>query len=99
MRAPRRRSSRVRPGMGRRAYRDSRLPRERRPKLDYDMVTMAGYSGTPLVTKLGIKVAHKIAFVAAPDDFERTLGALPPGVSATRGGGRGPFDVIVCFVT
>jgi hypothetical protein len=63
----------------------------------------AGYSGTPLPKKLGIKDGHRVALVGAPEGFDRTLGMLPPGVrvgSGLRGGGRGAgWDVIVCFLT
>ena len=41
---------------------------------------MAGYSGTPLAKKLGIKEGHRIALVNAPQNFERELGPLPAGV-------------------
>jgi hypothetical protein len=40
----------------------------------------AGYSGTPLPKKLGIKPGQRIAFVHPPDDFAQALGALPDGV-------------------
>lgn len=57
---------------------------------------MAGYSGTPLVKKLGIKEGHTVAFPGAPDDFAATLGKLPDGVTvSTRLGGG--LDVIVFF--
>ena len=39
--------------------------------------TMAGYSETPLVKKLGIKEGFRIAMVGAPPEFEKELGALP----------------------
>src|SRR3990172_2207146 len=39
-----------------------------------------GYSGTPLVKKLGIKVGYRVIFVHPPADYEATLGALPPDV-------------------
>jgi hypothetical protein len=42
---------------------------------------MAGYSGKPLVTKLGIKDGFRVAFIGAPDDFENDLGPLPANVS------------------
>ncbi|MGD2215872.1 MAG: hypothetical protein PVJ64_03910 [Gemmatimonadales bacterium] len=45
---------------------------------------LAGYSGTPLVKKLGIKAGHKVSLVGAPADFEKTLGALPYGVQLRR---------------
>jgi len=40
---------------------------------------MAGYSGTPLVKKLGIKEDFHVAFLDAPKDFVRQLD-LPAGV-------------------
>jgi hypothetical protein len=59
---------------------------------------MAGYSGTPLPRKLGIKPGTRLGLVAAPDDFQDTLGELPEGVSPRRvAGNKDPFDVIVCF--
>ena len=58
---------------------------------------MAGYSGTPLPQKLGIKPGHRIALLRPPEDFNATLGALPEGV-AVRRAARGPLDVIVQFV-
>jgi hypothetical protein len=56
---------------------------------------MAGYSGTPLVKKLGVKEGHRVALVNAPPDF--TLDELPPGAVLTEGRG-GPLDVLVVFV-
>jgi hypothetical protein len=41
---------------------------------------LAGYSGTPLPKKLGIKPGMTVALVNAPKDFESTLGELPEGV-------------------
>jgi len=38
---------------------------------------LAGYSGTPLPRKLGIKGGSMVALVGAPEDFEATLGELP----------------------
>jgi hypothetical protein len=57
---------------------------------------VAGYSGTPLAKKLGIKVGQRVAFPGAPDDFATLLGELPKGVSI-RGRAAGPLDVIVFF--
>ncbi|HZO05940.1 MAG TPA: DUF3052 domain-containing protein, partial [Solirubrobacterales bacterium] len=59
---------------------------------------MAGYSGTPLPKKLGIKEGARVALIGAPNGFDRTLGNLPPGVEVRRRA-RGSFDVIVVFVT
>jgi hypothetical protein len=59
-------------------------------------MSTAGYSGTPLVEKLGIKPGATLGLIGAPDDFDATLGELPDGV-AVRRRLRGPFDVIVAF--
>ncbi len=59
---------------------------------------MAGYSGTPLVQKLGIKPGARLALFAAPSGFTETLGALPEGVKAvTTRGAKAGFDVAVFF--
>ena len=42
---------------------------------------MAGYSGTPLVKKLGIKPGFRVALVSAPKDFRHELADLPERVS------------------
>jgi hypothetical protein len=59
---------------------------------------VAGYSGTPLPKKLGIKDGARVAIVGVPDGFARTMGTLPPGVDV-RTQVRGRFDVLVVFVT
>ena len=59
---------------------------------------MAGYSGTPLVTKLGIKGGHRVLVLGAPAGFRDTLGALPDGVRQSTRHGAGPWDVVVVFV-
>jgi hypothetical protein len=59
----------------------------------------AGYSGTPLPRKLGIKPGHRVLLLSAPDEFENgTLGELPEGVKVGRQA-RGTADVIVSFHT
>ena len=42
-------------------------------------MTQAGYSGTPLVKKLGLKPEQRIALRGAPEGFRETLGRLPHG--------------------
>lgn len=59
---------------------------------------MAGYSGTPLLKKLGIKENASVALLAAPPNFARTLAPLPVGVEI-REQARGKLDVIVFFAT
>jgi hypothetical protein len=58
---------------------------------------MAGYSGTPLPQKLGIKPGHSVTLLNAPEDFEQTLTPLPLDVTIGSALGRGPFDVVVFF--
>jgi alkylation response protein AidB-like acyl-CoA dehydrogenase len=41
---------------------------------------LAGYSGTPLPKKLGLRAGSVVALLGAPADFRRTLGALPENV-------------------
>lgn len=58
----------------------------------------AGYSGTPLAKKLGIRAGHSVALLSAPDGFEATLEGLPDGVTF-RTAARGTNDVLVTFHT
>jgi hypothetical protein len=59
---------------------------------------VAGYSGTPLVRKLGIGESTTVALLDAPPDFDATLGPLPHAVTVRRRLG-GHVDTAVCFVT
>ena len=59
---------------------------------------MAGYSGTPLPKKLGIKEGSRIALINAPDDFQSTLGELPSGVEFIKRPAKS-LDLILFFVT
>jgi hypothetical protein len=52
----------------------------------------AGYSGTPLARKLGIKPGHRLMLVDPPEGF--AIPELPDGVTLVE---RGPADVIVSF--
>ena len=54
-----------------------------------------GYSGTPLVDKLGIKPGARLYFVSEPRDFAGLLGGLPDG---TRVASRGSLDFAMLFV-
>jgi hypothetical protein len=61
------------------------------------VATSAGYSGTPLPRKLGIKPGHRVLLLRAPEGFEPgVLGPLPDGVRVARTA-RGTADVIVAF--
>jgi hypothetical protein len=58
---------------------------------------MAGYSGTPLAKKLGIKEGHRLVLLGAPDGFEATLAPLPEPVQLSRRL-SGKADVVLLFV-
>ena len=55
---------------------------------------MAGYSGTPLVRKLGIRAGATVALLGVPDSVERALAPLPDDVRV-RTDLRAACDVIV----
>jgi hypothetical protein len=57
---------------------------------------MAGYPGTPLPKKLGIKPGHKVCLLNAPDSFERHL--EQGDVRITHDLRLPPVDVVVLFV-
>ena len=57
---------------------------------------MVGYSGTPLVRKLGIRPGHRVTLRTAPDDFPSVLKPLPDDVVVCRGH-RGGTDVVLQF--
>jgi hypothetical protein len=61
-------------------------------------VPAAGYSGTPLAAKLGIKPGMVVAAVRAPEDFALGLAPLPEGVTIKRQL-RGAADLAVAFFT
>ena len=60
-------------------------------------MSTAGYSGTPLPRKLGIRDGCRVLLVGAPADFAATLGELPPGVELLTPGTE-ELDVAVVFV-
>jgi len=57
---------------------------------------MAGYSGTPLAKKLGVKDNFRLMFINAPEGFQKELGQLPIGVEITTRSNK-PFNLIVLF--
>ncbi len=58
---------------------------------------LAGYSGTPLPKKLGIKPNSIVALINAPKDFETTLGELPEGVKFVKQA-KGTPELILWFI-
>jgi hypothetical protein len=60
---------------------------------------MAGYSGTPLVQKLGIKPGFRVFVAGAPGDYRRLVGALPENVTITSRLSGGTVDMVHVFAT
>jgi hypothetical protein len=60
-------------------------------------MSTAGYSGTPLPRKLGIREGSRLLLVHAPDDFATALGELPPTVESVDPGAS-DVDVAILFV-
>lgn len=58
-------------------------------------MTTAGYSGTPLPAKLGIKAGSRVLLDADPADLG--LAPLPDGVTLHRRAGAGEYDVVLLF--
>ncbi len=50
---------------------------------------MAGYSGTPLIRKLGIKPGFRVVFLNVPDGYRAQLGDLPDDVQSSQRLGKG----------
>jgi hypothetical protein len=58
----------------------------------------AGYSGTPLAKKLGVKNGHVLALLGAPEGFVDELEGLTDSVTV-RSRASGTADVVVSFHT
>jgi hypothetical protein len=58
---------------------------------------MAGYSGTPLIKKLGIKECFRVALVNSPKGFKKELGPLPVKAKYVPAG-TATLEVILLFV-
>ena len=58
---------------------------------------MAGYSGTPLIKKLGIKEGFRVALVNSPKGFKKELGPLPDKTKFTPCV-TNSLDVVLLFV-
>ena len=57
----------------------------------------AGYSGTPLVKKLGIKSGTQIALLKAPAHYRDLLGELPDGLEIDNAIERADYDFVHAF--
>jgi hypothetical protein len=56
----------------------------------------AGYSGTPLVRKLGFRPGWRVAVLGGPDGLDGLLGPLPDGLRIARRLGEG-LDAVWIF--
>ena len=59
---------------------------------------MAGYSGTPLVRKLGFKEGFRAALVNSPEKFQAELEPLPDNVEIVSGSRASKLDLVLLFV-
>ncbi|MBL7864501.1 MAG: DUF3052 family protein [Cyclobacteriaceae bacterium] len=59
---------------------------------------MAGYSGTPLVKKLGIKPGHQILVLNEPDAYWKWVSPLPEDATVKTKGAASTIDFIHLFV-
>ena len=75
--------------------RDRLSPIRGRP---FNIARMAGYSGTPLPQKLGIKPNANVLVAKPPKTFAAALGKLPEGVKLSQTS-NGSFDVAIVFFT
>jgi hypothetical protein len=58
----------------------------------------AGYSGTPLVRKLGFKPGMRVFYASAPAQFAQLVGDLPDGVRVLKRPAN-DLDLAMLFVT
>jgi hypothetical protein len=58
---------------------------------------MAGYSGTPLVKKLGLKAGFRVGLVNSPEGFARELIPLPNNVQIIERRLPNSLDLILLF--
>ena len=56
---------------------------------------MAGYSGTTLLKKLGLKPGQRVSFINEPAGFRKLLAPLPRDL--TLDGARPPLDFVIVF--
>ncbi len=60
---------------------------------------MAGYSGTPLAKKLGLKPGTKLLAINAPKDYRALIEPLPDDVAISAKPGKASRDIVHLFVT
>jgi len=60
---------------------------------------MAGYSGTPLAKKLGIKATDTLVTLNAPADYKKLVAPLPAGSTIVTKPSKGGAPFVHLFVT
>lgn len=83
-------------GQGARTYRPGDPAVDRIDRRVHD-VDMAGYSGTPLAKKLGIKAGHMVSAHHAPASLAALLDPLPEGAQLV--GPADGADLVLAFYT
>jgi hypothetical protein len=68
------------------------------PRVEWHDARVAGYSGTPLAKKLGIKPGHRVLTQWAPAEYGDWIAPLPSDVTVSARL-RPPLDIIHAFVT
>src|SRR5690242_15343419 len=64
------------------SHRSRKKRQHQRPRVDAQNC-MAGYSGTPLIQKIGIKPGHRVLLRNHPASFVKDLGKFPEGAKST----------------
>jgi hypothetical protein len=59
---------------------------------------MAGYSGTPLVKKLGLREGFRLCVINEPSQYWNWISPLPEGTIKATKSSKGEFDFIHLFV-
>ena len=60
---------------------------------------MAGYSGTPLAKKLGIKAGDRLLLIGAPKEYREWIGTLPQGAAFVSKPPKDGANFVHLFVT
>lgn len=77
---------------------DSRVLNVNQESHNWELTPMAGYSGTPLVKKLGFKEGFRAALVNSPKNFQNELGPLPANVKLLGEPLPKKLDLVILFV-
>jgi hypothetical protein len=76
-------------------FRDRTANNARTMSIDTLDDVSAGYSGTPVAKKLGLKEGHRVTLIGAPREW--SIDTLPSNVRVTRRRGAASSDVVISF--